>query len=74
MGPSPLVWGGLLATLAATLLLALPARLYNRQVLAAVLRLPYAIWCMCLALLRIRRTKTSFLATPHQATSLVNGQ
>jgi cellulose synthase/poly-beta-1,6-N-acetylglucosamine synthase-like glycosyltransferase len=74
VGPSPLVWGGLLATLAATLLLALPARLYNRQVLAAVLRLPYAIWCMCLALLRIRRTKTSFLATPHQATSLVNGQ
>jgi cellulose synthase/poly-beta-1,6-N-acetylglucosamine synthase-like glycosyltransferase len=74
VGPSPLVWGGLLATLAATLLLALPARLYNRQVLAAVLRLPYAIWCMCLALLRIRRTKTSFLATPHQATSLVTGQ
>jgi cellulose synthase/poly-beta-1,6-N-acetylglucosamine synthase-like glycosyltransferase len=74
VGPSPLVWAGLLATLAATLLLALPARLYNRQVLAAVLRLPYAIWCMCLALLRIRRTKTSFLATPHQATSLVNGQ
>jgi cellulose synthase/poly-beta-1,6-N-acetylglucosamine synthase-like glycosyltransferase len=74
VGPSPLVWASLLATLAATLLLALPARLYNRQVLAAVLRLPYAIWCMCLALLRIRRTKTSFLATPHQATSLVNGQ
>jgi cellulose synthase/poly-beta-1,6-N-acetylglucosamine synthase-like glycosyltransferase len=74
VGPSPLVWAGLLATLAATLLLALPARLYNRQVLAAVLRLPYAIWCMCLALLRIKRTKTSFLATPHQATSLVNGQ
>jgi cellulose synthase/poly-beta-1,6-N-acetylglucosamine synthase-like glycosyltransferase len=74
VGPSPLVWAGLLATLAATLLLALPARLYNRQVLAAVLRLPYAIWCMCLALLRIRRTKTSFLATPHQATALVNNQ
>lgn len=74
VGPSPLVWAGLLATLAATLLLALPARLYNRQVLAAVLRLPYAIWCMCLALLRIRRTKTSFLATPHQATALVNSQ
>jgi cellulose synthase/poly-beta-1,6-N-acetylglucosamine synthase-like glycosyltransferase len=67
LGPSPLVWGGLLATLAATLLIALPARLYNRQVLAAVMRLPYAIWCMCLALLRIRRTKTSFLATPHKA-------
>jgi cellulose synthase/poly-beta-1,6-N-acetylglucosamine synthase-like glycosyltransferase len=67
LGPSPLVWVALLATLAATLLLALPARLYNRQVLAAVMRLPYAIWCMCLALLRIRRTRTSFLATPHKA-------
>ncbi|GAB3636472.1 glycosyltransferase family 2 protein [Hymenobacter arcticus] len=67
LGPSPLVWLGLLATLAATLLLALPARLYNRQVLAAVMSLPYAIWCMCLAMLRIRRTRTSFLATPHKA-------
>lgn len=67
LGPSPLVWVALLATLAATLLIALPARLYNRQVLAAVMRLPYAIWCMCLALLRIRRTRTSFLATPHKA-------
>jgi len=72
VGPPPLVWAGLLATLAATLLLALPARLYNRQVLGAVLRLPYAIWCMCLALLRIRRTRTSFLATPHRATSAVS--
>ncbi len=69
LGPSPLVWLGLLGTLAAALLLALPARLYNRQVLAAVLRLPYAIWCMCLALLRIRRTRGSFLATPHKAGS-----
>jgi len=32
----------------------------------ALVRLPYAIWCMCLALLRVRRTKTSFLATPHR--------
>lgn len=67
VGPSPWLWVGLLATLAATLLLALPSRLYNKQVLGAVLRLPYAIWCMCLALLRIRRTRTSFLATPHKA-------
>ena len=67
MGPSPLAWAGLLLALAAALLLSLPARLYNRQVLGAVLRLPYAIWCMCLALLRIKRTRTSFLATPHKA-------
>lgn len=69
VGPPPLAWAGLLAALMAALLLALPGRLYNRQVLAAVLRLPYAIWCMCLALLRIRRTRTSFLATTHTATA-----
>ncbi|MGI4873806.1 MAG: glycosyltransferase [Janthinobacterium lividum] len=69
VGPSPLVWAGLLGALAGALLLSLPGRLYNRQVLAAVLRLPYAIWCMCLALVRIRRTRTSFLATTHTATS-----
>ncbi len=69
VGPPPLAWAGLLGLLMAALLLALPGRLYNRQVLAAVLRLPYAIWCMCLALLRIRRTRTSFLATTHTATA-----
>jgi cellulose synthase/poly-beta-1,6-N-acetylglucosamine synthase-like glycosyltransferase len=34
---------------------------------ATLLLLPYAIACMCLALLRVNRTKTSFLATPHKA-------
>ena len=65
-GPPVAFWAGLLLLLAAALFIALPGRLYNRQLGLALLRLPYAIWCMCLALLRIRRTKTSFLATPHR--------
>ncbi|MGI4865600.1 MAG: glycosyltransferase [Janthinobacterium lividum] len=66
VGPSVLFWTGLLVLLAVALFGALPARLYNKQLLQALVRLPYAIWCMFLALLRIRRTKTSFLATPHR--------
>ena len=66
-GPPAGFWAGLLLLLAGTLLLALPARLYTAQLLRAVVRLPYAIGCMCLALLRMNRTKASFLATPHKA-------
>ena len=66
VGPSVAFWAGLLLALGAALFIALPGRLYNRQLGQALLRLPYAIWCMCLALFRIRRTKTSFLATPHR--------
>ena len=66
-GPPAEFWGGLLLLLAGTLLLALPARMYTAQLLQAMVRLPYAIGCMCLALLRMNRTKTSFLATPHKA-------
>lgn len=65
-GPPAGFWAGLLLLLAGTLLLALPARLYTAQLLRAVVRLPYAIGCMCLALLRMNRTKASFLATPHK--------
>ncbi|GAB3845959.1 glycosyltransferase family 2 protein [Hymenobacter terrigena] len=67
VGPPATFWSGLLLLLAATLLLALPARLYTGQLLHAVVRLPYAIVCMCLALVRVNRTKTSFLATAHKA-------
>lgn len=69
VGPSPLVWAALLATLMATLLLSLPGRYYNRATLRAVARLPYAIWCMVRALLGMGRTRTSFLATPHKVQS-----
>jgi len=67
VGPPVAFWAGLLLLLAGTLLLALPGRFYNWQLLQVVVWLPYAIACMCLALLRMHRTKSSFLATPHKA-------
>ncbi|OON67588.1 glycosyltransferase family 2 protein [Hymenobacter sp. CRA2] len=69
VGPPLLFWLGLLGLLAATLFLSLPARLYNQQLVRALTRLPYAIGCMFLALLRVNRTKTAFLATPHKASN-----
>ncbi|RPD45032.1 glycosyltransferase [Hymenobacter sediminis] len=69
-GPSPLFWGGLLAVLGITLFVSLPGRLYNKQLLTAILRLPYALVCMVLALFRINRSKTAFLATPHRVQTL----
>ncbi|RZK24764.1 MAG: glycosyltransferase [Hymenobacter sp.] len=72
VGPAVGFWAGLLGLLAIALFGALPGRLYNKQLVQALARLPYAIWCMCLALLRIRRTKSSFLATPHRVQAPVN--
>lgn len=69
VGPSPVFWLALLVGTAVALLLALPARLYTRQVGRAVLHLPVALGAMVLALLQIRKAKTSFMATPHTATA-----
>ncbi|WP_375418926.1 glycosyltransferase [uncultured Hymenobacter sp.] len=65
VGPGPGFWLALLAGTGAALLLSLPARLYTRQVGQAVLHLPVALGAMLLALLQIRKAKTSFIPTPH---------
>lgn len=65
VGPGPGFWLALLVGTGAALLISLPARLYTRQVGQAVLHLPLALGAMLLALLRIRKAKTSFLPTPH---------
>ncbi|RDV16686.1 glycosyltransferase [Pontibacter diazotrophicus] len=65
--PAPHFWGGLLVAYIAAMFLALPGRLYNRNLFAAMLRLPYALFCMCAALLKMNKTKSSFLPTPHKA-------
>ena len=67
VGPRPGAWLLLLGLAAAALLLALPARLYTRQVGRAVLHLPVALAAMVRALLQMRRAKTSFMHTPHGA-------
>ena len=67
LGPPPLFWAGLLVDAGLALLLALPRRLYSGQTLRAALHLPVALAAMTLALLRLRRARTSFLPTPHAA-------
>ncbi|MFD3000927.1 glycosyltransferase [Pontibacter toksunensis] len=68
--PSTLFWAGLLVGFCIAMFLALPRKLYNRHLLFAMIRLPYALFCMCAALLRINTTKSSFLPTPHKAKAI----
>jgi cellulose synthase/poly-beta-1,6-N-acetylglucosamine synthase-like glycosyltransferase len=60
-------WLSLLATVCFALLISLPSRFYNKNLVEAILNLPIAFFCMCKALLGINKTKTSFLATPHNS-------
>jgi cellulose synthase/poly-beta-1,6-N-acetylglucosamine synthase-like glycosyltransferase len=69
VGPRPGYWATLLGGTTAALLLALPKRLYTRQVGQAVLHLPLALGGMMRALLQLRKAKTSFMHTPHAVTS-----
>jgi cellulose synthase/poly-beta-1,6-N-acetylglucosamine synthase-like glycosyltransferase len=69
VGPATSYWLGLLIGTGAALLLALPARLYTRKVGQAVLHLPVALGAMVLALLQMKKAKTSFMHTPHSAAS-----
>lgn len=64
-GLPPLFWAVLLLSAGAALLVALPARFYNAGLLSAVLRLPQALLFMCLALLRARKARQTFVHTPH---------
>jgi len=70
VGPPVSFWFVLLVMLAAALLISLPQRLYNKNLWQAIIRLPYAIFCMVIALFGINKTKTSFLATPHKSQSI----
>jgi hypothetical protein len=72
VGPGPVFWLLLLAGAGAALLLALPARLYTRQVGRAMLHLPLALGAMLLAILQLKKAKTSFMHTPHAASSPSN--
>jgi len=67
VGPGSSFWLMLLLGTALALLLSLPKRLYTLQVGRAVLHLPVALSAMMLALLQIRKAKTSFMPTPHTA-------
>ncbi|WP_189564755.1 glycosyltransferase [Pontibacter akesuensis] len=71
-GPPAWFWGALLLALNIALLIALPRYLYNRRLLLAILHLPWALVCMCAALFRLNRTKSSFLPTPHTSKAVTS--
>lgn len=62
-------WVGMTVLFAVTLLLAVPAALYNRQTLRAVLHIPVLIFSMVKALLQIKKNRTQFLHTEKNYTS-----
>ncbi|MCC9138827.1 glycosyltransferase [Pontibacter silvestris] len=67
-GPPVSFWAALLVMLSASLFVALPGKFYqDKRLWEAIVRIPYAVFCMCLALLRVNKTKASFLPTPHKA-------
>ncbi|WP_162054842.1 glycosyltransferase [Pontibacter pamirensis] len=70
--PASPFWAALLLAFCAAMFLALPGRLYNSNLFAAMLRLPYALFCMCAALLKINTAKSSFLPTPHKAKAVTS--
>ncbi|HSJ66764.1 MAG TPA: glycosyltransferase family 2 protein [Anditalea sp.] len=68
-GPPALFWVIIWLIGVVSLLISVPKRLYNRDLLQAVLRLPLAFVAMAMALLRIKRAGKSFMHTPHTARS-----
>ncbi|NRF38210.1 glycosyltransferase family 2 protein [Pedobacter foliorum] len=60
----------LFGVLCFTLLISLPLKFYrDKRLVSAVFKIPYALWCMVIALFRIKRAKVSFMPTPHTSKS-----
>ncbi len=68
-GPGPIFWLITWIVAATALLIAVPKRLYTKDLFRAILRLPLAFVSMALALLRIKRANKSFMHTPHTSNS-----
>lgn len=69
LGPGPIFWLITWIVAATALLIAVPKRLYTKDLFRAILRLPFAFVSMALALLRIKRANKSFMHTPHTSNS-----
>ena len=66
-GPAPVFWLVLLCMLFVALMISVPGHYYkNKMLLRALVRMPYAIGCMVIALFKIGKAKTSFMATVHK--------
>lgn len=67
---SSLFFPVLFIVLCFTLLISLPGKLFrDKRLFAALIKIPYALVCMVVALFNIKRAKESFLPTPHSSTS-----
>ncbi len=64
-GPPASFWLVIWILAAVALLISVPKKLYTKDLLQAVLRLPLAFVSMALALFRIKRASKSFMHTPH---------
>lgn len=56
---------GLFIALAVSLLLGIPGRWYNKQLLFAFLQIPGAIFSMIIAMTNMRKARKQFIHTPH---------
>ena len=66
-GPSIIIWVILSAILFFSLAIALPWKFYkNRMFAKALWQLPYALFCMIIALFKMNKAKGSFMPTSHK--------
>jgi cellulose synthase/poly-beta-1,6-N-acetylglucosamine synthase-like glycosyltransferase len=63
---------GLIAALAISLFMGIPARWYNKQLLVAFLQIPGALFSMVLAMLKMGKANKQFIHTPHGETIVQN--
>jgi len=63
---------GLIAGLAISLLLGIPARWFNKQFLIALLQIPGALLSMIKAMLQMGKARKQFIHTPHGEAALEN--
>ena len=64
------VWGIFFLANVAAMALAIPAKLYNREMFRSVLLLPKVILKMFALLFRLKGANKSFIHTPHGVTKL----
>ncbi|MFZ4411868.1 MAG: glycosyltransferase [Bacteroidales bacterium] len=60
-----LIWGSLFGVICLTLLISIPAKMYNLKTLNAVLYLPKGVWLMFKALLSMKGANKTFIHTEH---------
>lgn len=71
-GPGSIFWQTTFATMFIALLLSVPRKFYNKQLVFAVLKLPLGFFIMFKSLLNLKGANKKFIHTPHTSTSEIN--